>query len=199
MKNLLLDALIILVIAMIGYTIWYRNTIHPTDFLHLLAAIILFLVTAAYVFVVSKQAEDTKELANETKKLASQTRSGTNADIALKLTEIYSSPEMLEGMQALRNFQHKHEENFAEVFSKLRKTEYEKVKIEDHARRRYSHFFYRIRLLLDLGVLDEKYIRIIVHPDQVVFYFEVIVPMEKAIDPAYDARTEDTFREIFKM
>ncbi len=197
MKRWLVAALIFAIVGMSGYTFWHRNTIMPSDFLQLAAAIILLLVTAIYVFVISKQAEDTKTLANETKELVEQSRKANEAELAVMLTDIYSSPEMLRGMRLLRHWQRDKGEGFAGVFALWRETQYHLVEAEDHARRLYSHYFYRIRLLLELGVLNVGYIRTVVQLEQVEFYFDVIVPMEKAMNPNYDRRTADTFGEIY--
>lgn len=129
---------------------------------------------------------------------ARKLQKSTEADITMKLTDIYSSPKMLEGMRALRNFQRKFGADFAKVFAELREKEYGKVKREDEARRRYSHYFYRMRLLLDTHAINKAYMKKVVHPEHVNFYFEVIVPMEMAINPNYDKITFDTFRNLHK-
>lgn len=104
---------------------------------------------------------------------------------------------MLESMLKLRDWQDKHGENWVRDFVDLRHNHYSRVKSEDKARRRFSHHFHKIRLMLDTGVVKEDFIKKLVSIDQVTFLLDVIEPLEEGINPKYDRSTLNFFRSLY--
>ncbi len=80
----------------------------------------------------------------------------------------------------------------------MRWTDYSKIEQIDKDRRRYSHHFHKIRLLLDSGVVSESFVKKVVSSGQVNFLLEVIEPLEEALNPNYNHSTFDTFRRIYQ-
>lgn len=128
---------------------------------------------------------------------AKETQKTVLAQILIQITDTYSSPEMLSGMLNLRKWQQQYGSNFAEEFGEMRRSDYSKIEQIDKDRRRYSHHFHKIRLLLDSGVVSKSFVKKIVSFGQVDFLLEVIEPLEGALNPNYDHSTFDTFRRIY--
>ena len=129
---------------------------------------------------------------------AKETQKTVLAQILIQITDAYSSPEMLSGMLNLRNWQQQHGLDFATKFGEMRRSNYSKVEPIDKDRRRYSHHFHKIRLLLDSGVVSESFVKKVVSSDQVDFLLEVIEPLERELNPSYDHSTFDTFRRLYR-
>jgi len=123
------------------------------------------------------------------------------AQILMKITDAYSSPEMLSGMLNLRKWQKEHPDDYDTKFAKMRndKDEYPKIRIFDEDRRRYSHHFYKIWLLSDRGLVNESFVKKVATREQVDFLLEVIEPLERATNPKYDHSPFDFFRNIYHI
>lgn len=128
---------------------------------------------------------------------AKETQKTVLAQILMQITDAYSSPEMLSGMLNLSNWKQQYGPDFAKKFGELRRNDYSKVEQIDKDRRRYSHHFHKIRLLLDSGVVSENFVKKIVSLGQVDFLLDVIEPLEKALNPNYNHSTFVTFRRIY--
>jgi len=128
---------------------------------------------------------------------AKETQKAVLAQILMQITDAYSSPEMLSVMLNLRNWQQQRGSDFAKKFGELRRSDYLKVESYDKDRRRYSHYFHKIRHLLDVGLVNESFVKNVVPPGQVDFLLEVIEPLEEATNPNYERSTFDTFKRIY--
>ena len=100
------------------------------------------------------------------------------------LTE-YGTPEMLSSMKLLRAYQRTgidFPKRFtADLLSKsLQKDEQDRVDNLDSARRRVSQFFNKLRVLCDLGVIDENDVRLTWDSGTLTFIKDVLLPMEEA-------------------
>ena len=128
---------------------------------------------------------------------AIETRKTVLVQILLQITDTYSSPEMLEAMQNLRKWKEQNGPDFAKLFGQLRHQNYERIEQLDKDRRRISHYFYRIKLLLQAGLLNKNLVKELVTEKQVDFLLKIIEPLERVIDPNYDFSTYDTFKKLF--
>ncbi|MFA5393347.1 MAG: hypothetical protein WC081_04225 [Candidatus Ratteibacteria bacterium] len=126
-----------------------------------------------------------------------ETQKKTAADILMKITDAYASPEMLTGMKLLSEWQKNHGENFAKVFGELRRSNYDEIEQIDKARRRFSHYFHQIRLLLECGYVDKFFVKKTVSKEQVEFLLRIIEPLGKSLNPDYDQTTFRTVEAIF--
>ena len=131
---------------------------------------------------------------------ASETRKAAQAQIVIKITSTYSSTEMFESVKRLHNFKRKWEPEFGEVFKQLlqnKNVDPDYITQVDTDRRRVSHFFYQVKVLLDCCVVDENFVKKLIKPDQVETLLDVVEPLEKAKNTDYDYSTFDTFRKIY--
>lgn len=129
-------------------------------------------------------------------KSAKETRKTSLAQIVMQITDAYSSPEMLEGMVNLR-WQQQNVADFAKKFGETKNTDYSKVALIDKARRMYAHYFHKIKLLLDTGLINERFVKKVVTSGQVDFLLEMIEPLEEAMNSNYDRSMFDTFRKLY--
>ena len=133
---------------------------------------------------------------------AKQTKNSMLAQILMAVTDSYSSEDMLEGMMILRKWKDDCGNDFAVQFGNKRKDDYANVERVDKARRRYSHFFNKIKMLDDSKIIGNRFIKRICTADQVLFLLEVVEPLEKEIEvegnKTYDKTIFDFFRELFK-
>ena len=127
---------------------------------------------------------------------AKETKKTVLAQILAQIVDSYGSSEMLSGMLSLRNWQEQNGPDFAKKFGLLRRVNYFAVKAIDEDRRRYSHHFHKIRILLNSGVVSKTFVRKVVSSDQVAVLLEVVEPLEKE-SPYYKSLTFDTFRKIY--
>ncbi len=127
---------------------------------------------------------------------AKETRKTSLAQIIMQITDVYSSPEMLEGMRNLR-WQQENVPDFAKKFGEMRNKDYSKVAPTDKARRMYAHYFHKIKLLLDTGLVTGNFVKKVVTSGQVDFLLEVIEPLEEAMNPNYDRSMFNTFKKLY--
>jgi len=128
-------------------------------------------------------------------KSARETRKTSLAQIVMQIMAIYSSTEMFDAMKNLRWHQ-EHTPDFAKKFGN---ETFNSVTIGtiDHNRRFIAHYFYRLRLLLETNLVDERFIRQVVTSDQVEFLLEIVEPLDKARNPDYDTSMYVAFRRMF--
>lgn len=112
-------------------------------------------------------------------------------ELIVNITTEYASEEMLAGILRLRSWEEeniKAEKSFSEEFGILRKSDYEKVKDIDIARRRIAHFFYRIHLLHENKVIDKNEIMNIITVGQIDLLQDLIMPLDMAISTDYNKK-----------
>ena len=121
------------------------------------------------------------------------------AQIVIQLTTTYAKSEMQDGMNRLRKFKENPGVDFANEFTELKKSDkcqYDKL---DDDRRRFSHYFHTLYVMLDTKVINKKFLKKIAPRGQIEFLREVIEPLEKAIDPSYDTKMFVEFRKIYQL
>ncbi len=131
-------------------------------------------------------------------KSANETRKTVLAQIVLQITSTYSSSDMGESVKRLHDWKRKHPQDFAELFEKGLREPNNITEQLDEDRRRVSHYFHQIRVMLDCGVVDEKFLKKLIKPDQVDTLLDVVEPLEKAKNPDYDHSTFDLFRSMYR-
>ena len=103
-------------------------------------------------------------------------------------------------MNRLREFKEKHGKDFASKFISLKESDKAQYDTLNEDRRRFSHYFHTIDVMLDTGVMDEKFLQKLVRPgdkDQVDFLLEVIGPLEKEINSRYNTNMFVRLQEIY--
>ena len=127
---------------------------------------------------------------------ARETRKSVQAQLIVDLKDTYDAPEMLAGMKNLTEWRPHHGDNFAKEFANLRDKNYPKVANIDEARRRYSHYFGKIWLLMDERLIPVNTVKKVVTPQQAEIVRDFIEPLELAIDPNFD---DQAFKALKKM
>jgi hypothetical protein len=132
-------------------------------------------------------------------KSAKETRKTSLAQILMQITDAYGTDEMLESMKTLRSHKENRErskKDFATEFAFNWEFHYDQVKDLDKHRRRLSHHFHKIILLFDTGFVDESFVKKVVTRAQVDFLFEIIEPLDRAIESSYKPATFGILRKI---
>lgn len=157
-------------------------------------------LTAALVVVTCYYAYATRQILQANNKLVKTTKNTSLAQIIMQLTDAYAQPEMLQGMKRLRHFKETHSADFGRKFSEMKKQNKKHYDTLDEDRRRFSHYFRTLFVMLDADVIDVEFLKKIVPPgkdDQVDFLLQVIEPLEKEIDANYDTSMFVTFQKIY--
>jgi len=105
-------------------------------------------------------------------------------ELIINVTTEYATCEMLDGILKLRNFEKEHKDKspkFDELYGQLRESDYEKVRELDCIRRKISHFFQKIHLLVIYDVVHKKELMKLLTIGQINVFLELILPLEKAI------------------
>ena len=116
----------------------------------------------------------------------------------LDLTARYRAPEMLDALEALRNWERQHGDEFARKFEDaLARGDEGAVAVNRH-RRTVTHYFHNVIMLYRLGVIDAQAIRTIIFPFQVEFLLDVVEPLERTRVGYRDIRYMfDTYRQLY--
>jgi hypothetical protein len=126
-----------------------------------------------------------------------ETRKATRAQLMASLLDSYDAPEMFEAMLLLREAWDAADgyiEEFRlrypstdEVLGGAKPTEI------DHARRRVAAHFLKVHRLWKSGLLTDDDVKAVLSRDQVTFYFEVIEPLQRELNPFHDLAS---FRDL---
>lgn len=130
-------------------------------------------------------------------KSARETRKTSLAQIVMQITGSYSSSDMGESVKRLHDWKRQHPQDFAALFKKgLRETNNITNQL-DEDRRRVSHYFHQINTLLECGIIDMNFVKIIVKSDQVSTFLDVVEPLQEAKNQEYDHSAFNAFRKIY--
>lgn len=72
----------------------------------------------------------------------------------------------------------------------------EALKETDEARRHCTQYFKKIAVLLDAKVVPKKIIKKAVHSSQVNFLFDILLPLEEAINKDFDQKEFDALKKL---
>lgn len=157
---------------------------------------LVLLLTAITAIAAIRAAIAAWKSASSSERSADETRKTVLAQIILQITGDYASEKMLDYIHALSSFKMREGNKFAEIFGRLRESNYRSVEQVDKAQRALSHYFHRLQLLLKMKVVTEKFLKDVISDGQVEPLFEIVEPLEEKIDLEYDTSTFDTFRHI---
>jgi hypothetical protein len=122
----------------------------------------------------------------ETHRSAIETNKSTRAVVWLQLLAEYGSPEMFGAMKALREWQQERPRDFDREFKALLlkkgRTPQESARIQeiDGARRRVGHFFLKLKVMTEEGIIDEQVIGKTWPGSTYRFVADVLTPLERA-------------------
>ena len=114
---------------------------------------------------------------------AEETKKNVLAQVIMQVMDAYSSPEMYEAMTRLGKFKEDcgtDKKDFGEEYKKLRSADAHGFEVISQFRRRCSHFFNKIYVMLMQEVTEEEFVRDVVSHDAATFLFDVVKPLEIA-------------------
>jgi len=129
---------------------------------------------------------------------ARQTRNLVLAQASVQILTAYGSSEMLKGMRNLADWKRAIGPDFARIFAELWRNSYRDVKDLDEDRRRISHYFYMIGVLIEIGVIKEAYAKRVVPSDGIRFLLNTVEPLEREINPDYNRKMFRRFRRLLR-
>lgn len=110
------------------------------------------------------------------------TNKSIQAQVIVEMRERYGSAGMLRDMMKLLKWKKEWGEDFAKVFGEKRRQNYEGIRLVDEARRRFSHHFGMISVLLKHRLISRKVERDLRTKGQRRFYKNVVKPLEEQIE-----------------
>ena len=121
------------------------------------------------------------------------------AQVILELRSEYSSPEMHNALIIINDWKREHGDNFAKKFGQLKRESDPTIDEVNQARRRCTHYFTKIRILFESGVMSEELVKQIVSESQFTFLTNVLelLEQEATVRPHYDIDTFSALRSIF--
>jgi hypothetical protein len=122
----------------------------------------------------------------------------TTAQVLLDLTARYQAREMLDAMDALRDWEREHGADFAKKFEDAFVHRDERAVELNRHRRVVTHYFHNVIMLYRMGVIDDRAIRAIIFPFQVDFLLDVVEPIERTRVGYRDIRYMfDSYRQLY--
>jgi hypothetical protein len=97
------------------------------------------------------------------------------------LSDVYNSPEMLNGMLWLTNWVRENPNNYAEKFIKIRKEDYTQIEKLDQSRRLVKSYFVRVYRLRRVNLLQDKLEKLLLNDQQIGFLLKILEPLECVI------------------
>ncbi|HEX8211704.1 MAG TPA: hypothetical protein VF584_16135 [Longimicrobium sp.] len=108
----------------------------------------------------------------------------------------YGTPEMLRALRRLRQFREEHGEHFALKWKQALDQGEEWAHQVDLARRAVKVYFVRAHRLYETGYASKKFLRAVATVDGLSVLFEIIEPLEYALNPVYDAQRFESLRRL---
>jgi len=119
---------------------------------------------------------------------------GSQATLYLKFQEQYASGQMLQDLRNLRSWREKYGPDFASRWAKQYEQNNPEALAVNESRRRVSHFYGAIADLYRNGLLSEP--RLLTNFQGIDLWFEVVEPLEKALNPDYDKSQFDALYSL---
>jgi hypothetical protein len=122
----------------------------------------------------------------ETRRSAEEANKGTRASVWLQVLNEYGTPEMFAAMNELRRWQKERPNDFAVAFKTLlmkqRRTSQEERRVAslDLARRRVFHFFGKLKVLYEGGLIEKQFLQQEWTSNTYEFIADVLIPIEQA-------------------
>lgn len=125
---------------------------------------------------------------------ARSTRSATEAQLLFQLLREYAKPDMLRALRTLRNW--KAEQGDEEKWRKALENADPKAQEVDLARRCVSHYFLDALKLYESDYVIKRFLRVVGSKDGINILYDIVEPLEYALNPAYDKSKFDKLRQI---
>ncbi|HEX8450560.1 MAG TPA: hypothetical protein VF647_00620 [Longimicrobium sp.] len=108
----------------------------------------------------------------------------------------YGTPEMVRALRRLRQCREQHGEHFALKWKQALDQGEEWAQEVDLARRAVKVYFVRAYRLYETGYASKKFLRAVAAVDGLNVLFDIIGPLEYALNPVYDAHRFESLRRV---
>jgi hypothetical protein len=123
---------------------------------------------------------------------AQVTANASQAALYLRFQQQYAGDEMWRDLRNLRSWKEMpHGEDFASKWARLYRENDDKALAVDRSRRRVSHFFDAIAVLYEKHLVSEDIAKLLTRFQGIDLFFEVVEPLEKALNEDYDKSSFD--------
>ncbi len=119
---------------------------------------------------------------------ANASRATLQAQLLSEFMKEYSEAQMCKDLRALRNWRYKYGDKFAEEYINRAKKGEERALEIDFARRHVKFYFSRSLLIYNAKIMNKKTLKEIGAVDAINILYDIIEPLEKALNAKYDKR-----------
>jgi len=127
---------------------------------------------------------------------ANATRKAAEARLLLSFLESYSDPEMLQALRELRQWRADKAEDFAKKWRAAMDALDTSAQVVDRARRKVKGYFFHALRLYEAGYTSEHFLREVASVDGVNILYDIVEPLERALNPEYDKERFQRIRDL---
>src|SRR6266581_3008494 len=127
---------------------------------------------------------------------ARATRRAAEGNLFSALYAEYGTPEMLRALRVLRSWKSDTGDEFEIKWKRALDASDERAHDVDGARRQVKFYFMRALRLFQAGYVSQRFLREVVAVDGVNILYDIVEPLEYALNPGYDRSGFDTLRRI---
>lgn len=139
---------------------------------------------------------EAKKTAEATLKTAEETRYSYLWELFIQIPDAFRSEEIEKSIKDLKYWNETHGQNLPRIFVEKR-SDPSFESLEKYTMK-YILLFYKIYLLLDAGIIDEGFVKIVVPRECIEILLNIVEPLQKVIDPNYNKLMFDAFRKIYE-
>ncbi|MFP5468953.1 MAG: hypothetical protein ACLGGZ_04350 [Alphaproteobacteria bacterium] len=108
----------------------------------------------------------------------------------------YGRPEMLKALRILRNWKNEKGHEFEVVWKKSLDSGNREAGEVDEARRHVKAYFMRAVRIYQAGYVSKRFVREVCSVDGINIFYDIVEPLEYALNPAYDTSKFLLIRKI---
>lgn len=127
---------------------------------------------------------------------ARATRNAAEGQLVSAFLNEYASPEMLRYLRILRIWESKQGDKFEEKWRKALESADDKALEVDQARRYVKSYFLKALRLYESSYVTEAFLKQIASVDGINIMYDIVEPLERALNPAYDKERFEKLRKL---
>ncbi len=127
---------------------------------------------------------------------ARQTRLASEGQLFSDLYAEYGRPEMLKALRILRNWKSEKGYEFEVVWKNSLDSRNREAGEVDEARRHVKAYFMRAVRIYQAGYVSKRFVREVCSVDGINILYDVVEPLEYALNPAFDGSKFELLRKI---
>lgn len=129
---------------------------------------------------------------------ARATKFATEAQLFSKFMEEYGAHEMVISLRTLRNWKAEKGKDFEEKWLKSFVEGNSDAQDVDRARRHVKFYFLKALRLYESGFASKKFVKEVISVDGIHILFNIIEPIEHALDPDYNKIHFDKLKKLYE-